>query len=130
MHLWASAVGARNREVLKRGRRERRVPRLFVKFVIPTGGRNLFLRGEKRYYVYIMSSKGRVLYTGVTGFLMARVLQHKAGQVARVYAALPGSVVSAHGVFVARANPLLKFQHYDFGIRAQAKRWSPRAGAA
>jgi hypothetical protein len=26
---------------------------------------------EKRYYVYIMSSKSRVLYVGVTGFLMA-----------------------------------------------------------
>jgi predicted GIY-YIG superfamily endonuclease len=25
---------------------------------------------EKRYYVYILSSKGRVLYVGVTGFLM------------------------------------------------------------
>lgn len=34
----------------------------------------------KRYYVYIMSSKGRVLYIGVTGFLMLRVLQHKAGE--------------------------------------------------
>ena len=34
---------------------------------------------EKRYYVYIMASKGRVLYVGVTGFLMPRVLQHKAG---------------------------------------------------
>ncbi len=33
---------------------------------------------EKRYYVYIMASKGRVLYVGVTGFLMARVLQNKA----------------------------------------------------
>jgi putative endonuclease len=33
----------------------------------------------KRYYVYIMTSKGRVLYVGVTGFLMSRVLQHKAG---------------------------------------------------
>ena len=33
---------------------------------------------EKRYYVYIMASKGRVLYIGVTGFLLARVLQHKA----------------------------------------------------
>ena len=32
---------------------------------------------EKRYYVYIMASKSRVLYTGVTGFLMARVKQHK-----------------------------------------------------
>ena len=36
---------------------------------------------EKRYYVYIMASAGRVLYVGVTGFLMARVLQHKAGEV-------------------------------------------------
>jgi putative endonuclease len=34
---------------------------------------------ERRYYVYIMASKGRVLYVGVTGFLMARVLRHKAG---------------------------------------------------
>ena len=36
---------------------------------------------EKRYYVYIMSSKSRVLYVGMTGFLMSRVLQHKAGEV-------------------------------------------------
>ena len=34
---------------------------------------------ERRYYVYILASKGRVLYVGVTGFLMARVLRHKAG---------------------------------------------------
>ena len=33
-----------------------------------------------RYYVYIMSSKSRVLYTGVTGSIMARVLRHKAGE--------------------------------------------------
>ena len=33
-----------------------------------------------RYYVYIMASKSRVLYVGVTGFLMARVLRHKAGE--------------------------------------------------
>ncbi len=33
---------------------------------------------EKRYYVYILSSKGRVLYVGMTGFLTARMLQHKA----------------------------------------------------
>jgi putative endonuclease len=36
------------------------------------------LAREKRYCVYIMASKGRVLYVGVTGSLMARVLQHKA----------------------------------------------------
>lgn len=35
---------------------------------------------SRRYYVYIMASKSRVLYTGVTGFLMARVLRHKAGE--------------------------------------------------
>ncbi len=35
---------------------------------------------EKKYYVYIMASKSRVLYVGITGFLMARVLQHKAGE--------------------------------------------------
>jgi putative endonuclease len=32
---------------------------------------------KKRYYVYILSSKGRVLYVGMTGFLTARILQHK-----------------------------------------------------
>ena len=37
---------------------------------------------EKRYHVYIMASAGRVLYAGVTGSLMARVLQHKAGEAA------------------------------------------------
>ncbi|MGH9500374.1 MAG: GIY-YIG nuclease family protein [Terriglobales bacterium] len=34
---------------------------------------------EKKYYVYILASKSRVLYVGVTGFLTSRVLQHKAG---------------------------------------------------
>jgi len=33
---------------------------------------------DKRYYVYVLSSKSRVIYVGVTGFLTARVLQHKA----------------------------------------------------
>ena len=37
------------------------------------------MRGERRYYVYILASKSRGLYVGVTGFLMARVLQHKSG---------------------------------------------------
>jgi len=31
----------------------------------------------RRYYVYIMASKSRVLYTGVTGNLQRRVLEHK-----------------------------------------------------
>ena len=32
------------------------------------------------YYVYIMASKSRVIYVGVTGFLMARALRHRAGE--------------------------------------------------
>jgi len=39
------------------------------------------LAREKRYYVYIMASKGRVLYVGVTGSLMTRALQHRACEV-------------------------------------------------
>ena len=35
---------------------------------------------EKKYHVYIMASKSRVLYVGVTGFLTPRVLQHKTAQ--------------------------------------------------
>jgi len=35
---------------------------------------------ERSYYVYIMASKSRVLYVGVTGFLMARVLRHRTGE--------------------------------------------------
>lgn len=35
---------------------------------------------EKRYYVYILTSKSRTLYIGMTGFLTVRILQHKAGE--------------------------------------------------
>jgi putative endonuclease len=35
---------------------------------------------EKCYYVYIVASKSRVIYVGMTGFLMARVLRHRAGE--------------------------------------------------
>ncbi|HME36194.1 MAG TPA: GIY-YIG nuclease family protein [Candidatus Sulfotelmatobacter sp.] len=35
---------------------------------------------ERRYYVYIMASKSRATYVGVTGFLMARVSRHRAGE--------------------------------------------------
>jgi putative endonuclease len=47
--------------------------------------RNLLSSGvamarERTYYVYIMASKSRVVYVGVTGFLMARVLRHRAGE--------------------------------------------------
>src|SRR6266446_5497609 len=35
---------------------------------------------ERRYYVYIVACKSRVIYVGMTGFLMARVLRHRAGE--------------------------------------------------
>ena len=38
------------------------------------------MRRERKYYIYIMASKGRVLYVGMTGFLMARVSQHKSAE--------------------------------------------------
>jgi putative endonuclease len=36
---------------------------------------------DRRYYVYILASRSRVLYTGVTGDLQRRVYQHKVGEV-------------------------------------------------
>jgi putative endonuclease len=35
---------------------------------------------RRTYYVYIMASLSRVLYVGITGSLMARVLRHRSGQ--------------------------------------------------
>jgi predicted GIY-YIG superfamily endonuclease len=34
---------------------------------------------EKLYYVYILASKSRTIYVGMTAFLMARMLKHRAG---------------------------------------------------
>ncbi|MGO9824480.1 MAG: GIY-YIG nuclease family protein [Terriglobales bacterium] len=39
------------------------------------------MREEKRYYVYIMASRSLTLYTGVSGDIYHRALQHKAGEV-------------------------------------------------
>jgi putative endonuclease len=39
------------------------------------------MSGDKRYYVYIMASRSLTLYTGITGDLHGRVLQHKHGEV-------------------------------------------------
>ena len=39
------------------------------------------MREEKRYYVYIMASRSLTLYTGMTGDILHRALQHKKGEV-------------------------------------------------
>ena len=35
---------------------------------------------EKHYYVYIVASKSRALYVGMTAFLMTRIFQHRRGE--------------------------------------------------
>jgi len=35
---------------------------------------------ERLYYVYILASRSRAIYVGMTGFLMNRVLSHRAGE--------------------------------------------------
>jgi putative endonuclease len=39
------------------------------------------MRDDKCYYGYIMASRSLTLYTGVTGDIYCRALQHKAGEV-------------------------------------------------
>lgn len=39
------------------------------------------MRAEKKFWVYIMASKSRAIYVGMTGFLYSRVLQHKSGEI-------------------------------------------------
>jgi putative endonuclease len=39
------------------------------------------MREDKRYYVYTMASRSLTLYTGVTGDIYHRALQHKAGEI-------------------------------------------------
>ena len=49
--------------------------------VIPSRARDLVLRPQVRLHVYIMSSKSRVIYTGMSGTLTERVLRHKRGEI-------------------------------------------------
>ncbi len=46
--------------------------------VIPSEARDLLL-SDRRYYVYILASRSRTLYTGVTNNLRRRVREHKEG---------------------------------------------------
>ena len=54
----------------------------FLKRLVAAFGmtRGRFMARQRTYYVYIVASKSRVIYVGMTGFLMSRVLQHCAGE--------------------------------------------------
>ena len=47
--------------------------------VIPSEARDLLLKNSKQYYVYILASRSRTLYTGVTDNLRRRIVQHRHG---------------------------------------------------
>jgi putative endonuclease len=49
--------------------------------VIPSEARDLQLRTERRYYVYIMASRSLTLYAGVTDNIYRRALEHKSGKI-------------------------------------------------
>jgi putative endonuclease len=47
--------------------------------VIPSEARDLQLKFERRYYVYLMASRSLNLYTGITDNINRRALEHKNG---------------------------------------------------
>jgi putative endonuclease len=67
---------------------------------------------ERTYYVYIMASKSRVVYVGVTGFLMAQVLRHRAGE---------------GGEFTRRYQVHRWFTFRRFGMSEMRSRMKPRS---
>lgn len=60
------------------------VDRSFVTGVTAKSKRRVYKRHcmsrERRYSVYLLASKSRTPYVGVTGALLFRVLRHKAGE--------------------------------------------------
>lgn len=49
---------------------------------------NTKMRGSRTYFVYIVSSRSRNIYTGVTNDLERRISQHKQGSITRIHEAL------------------------------------------
>ena len=68
-----------------------------------------------RYYVYILASKSRALYVGMTGLLMSRMLQRKTGD--------GGEFLSKYRVY--RLVYYEMFEHAESAIRreTEVKKW-------
>jgi len=49
--------------------------------VIPSEARDLQLKFERRYYVYVLASRSLNLYTGITDNICRRILEHKSGAI-------------------------------------------------
>jgi putative endonuclease len=74
------------------------------------------MSAEKLYYVYILSSKSRAIYVGMTGFLMARVLRHRAGEASsftqkyRIHRLVYYEVFHSVAVAIARETEIKKWR--------------------
>ena len=78
------------------GLRGRRRPRVYdvLEPVIPSAARDLLLR-DRLYYVYLLASRSRVLYTGMTNNLARRVCEHRLGEHEGFTKEVPGSSAGA-----------------------------------
>ena len=61
---------------------------------------------QRTCYVYIMASKSHVVYVGVTGFLIARVLCHRAARVGCSHANIRRRGWFTFNPFITSATPL------------------------
>jgi putative endonuclease len=48
---------------------------------IPSAARNLLLKREWGFYIYILASKSRRIYVGMINSLFRRVMRHKSGEI-------------------------------------------------
>lgn len=71
---------------------------------------------EKLYYVYIVASKSRAIYVGMTAFLMNRVLSHRAGEASefmrkyRIHRLVYYEVFHSVGAAIARETEIKKWR--------------------
>ncbi|HEY6768457.1 MAG TPA: GIY-YIG nuclease family protein [Candidatus Sulfotelmatobacter sp.] len=71
---------------------------------------------EKLYHVYIVASKTRAIYVGITASLMARVLRHRAGEGSeftrkyRIHRLVYFEVFHSGGAAIARETEIKKWR--------------------
>lgn len=73
---------------------------------------------ERTYYIYILSSHSRVLYTGVTNNLLWRVAQHKAGLGSRFTARYKANRLVYYECFAKPRHAIAREKQIKAGSRA------------